>query len=122
MHAQRGFPQPVAHLPYFIERADADWQTPAPRPHDRPYFLFVGRLEKIKGVHTLIDAWRKVTSYDLVVVGTGSQEAALRAAADQAGLLADEAQPHSACDDNQPPSEPGHYAVPRMAISVANVL
>ena len=36
-------------LPYFIDRADGDWQSPAPRPQARPYFLFVGRLEEIKG-------------------------------------------------------------------------
>lgn len=36
MHAERGFSQPVAHLPYFIERADADWQSPGARPQERP--------------------------------------------------------------------------------------
>jgi len=44
MHADRGFPIPVAHLPYFIDTADEDWQNPEPRPHDKPYILFVGRL------------------------------------------------------------------------------
>jgi glycosyltransferase involved in cell wall biosynthesis len=44
MHARRGFPQPVGHLPYFIERADRDWKHPGPRPQEKPYFLFVGRL------------------------------------------------------------------------------
>ena len=78
MHAQRGFTQPVAHLPYFIERTDDDWRTPAPRPHERPYFLFVGRLERIKGLHTLIDAWREVTDLDLLVVGGGAEETRLR--------------------------------------------
>ena len=50
MHAERGFLEPVAHLPYFIDRVDEEWQRPAPRPHERPYFLFVGRLEVIKGL------------------------------------------------------------------------
>jgi glycosyltransferase involved in cell wall biosynthesis len=78
MHAQRGFSQPVAHLPYFIERADADWQNPDPRPQERPYFLFVGRLEVIKGLQTLIPLWKQVPAYDLVVVGTGTQAQSLR--------------------------------------------
>ncbi len=78
MHAKRGFTQPVAHLPYFIERTDDDWRTPAPRPQERPYFLFVGRLERIKGLHTLIDAWREVTDFDLLVVGGGAEEGRLR--------------------------------------------
>ena len=78
MHATRGFPQPVAHLPYFIDRVDREWRNPNPRPHDRPYFLFVGRLEKIKGLHTLIDLWNKVTKYDLLVAGTGPEDELLR--------------------------------------------
>lgn len=81
MHAERGFSQPVEHLPYFIERVDDDWQRPAPRPHDRPYFLFVGRLEYIKGLQTLITVWSRVRDADLLVVGTGSAEQALRAQA-----------------------------------------
>src|SRR5262249_10010221 len=55
MHAERGFPQPVGHPPYFTDRADREWQDPGPRPKERPYFLFVGRLEPIKGVQTLIE-------------------------------------------------------------------
>jgi glycosyltransferase involved in cell wall biosynthesis len=78
MHQERGFPQPVSHLPYFIDRADQDWQEPGPRPQEKPYFLFVGRLERIKGLHTLISAWRQISDYDLVVVGSGNQGDELR--------------------------------------------
>jgi glycosyltransferase involved in cell wall biosynthesis len=81
MHAERGFPRPVGHLPYFLERADRDWQNPGPRPHERPYFLFVGRLELVKGVQTLIDLWGRVPDYDLLVVGSGSYAAELQARA-----------------------------------------
>jgi glycosyltransferase involved in cell wall biosynthesis len=81
MHAQRGFTQPVAHLPYFMERVDNDWQNPGPRPQEKPYFLFVGRLEVIKGLQTLIKVWEKVPDYDLLVAGTGSYEQELRAQA-----------------------------------------
>jgi len=79
MHAERGFSQPVAHLPYFIDRADRDWQDPMPRPQEAPYFLFVGRLELIKGLQTLIDFWKKhAIDIDLLVAGTGTYEAELR--------------------------------------------
>jgi glycosyltransferase involved in cell wall biosynthesis len=78
MHAERGFPQPLAHLPYFIDRVDGDWQHPGPRPQEGPYFLFVGRLEIIKGLQTLIQLWHRVPDIDLLVAGTGTQEAALR--------------------------------------------
>jgi glycosyltransferase involved in cell wall biosynthesis len=81
MHADRGFPRPVAHLPYFTERVDSDWKSPAPRPQERPYFLFVGRLEYIKGLQTLIAMWGKTPEFDLLVAGTGTYEGELRAQA-----------------------------------------
>lgn len=79
MHARRGFPYPVDTLPYFLDRTDGDWHNPAPRPQLKPYFLFVGRLERIKGLHTLIDAWNQGSMQeDLLVAGTGAAEAELR--------------------------------------------
>ena len=82
MHARRGFVRPVGHLPYFIDRADEDWQHPGPRPQERPYFLFVGRLEAIKGAQTLVDLWGRVSpSCDLLIVGSGTYEQALKAQA-----------------------------------------
>lgn len=78
MHAERGFPQAVAHLPNFIDRLDADWREPAPRRQEAPYFLFVGRLELIKGLQTLIALWDRVPQYDLLVAGTGTYEPDLR--------------------------------------------
>jgi len=81
MHAERGFSPPVAYLPNFIDRVDRDWQRPAPRPQEAPYFLFVGRLELVKGLQTLIALWDRVPRYDLLVAGTGSYAPELRAMA-----------------------------------------
>jgi glycosyltransferase involved in cell wall biosynthesis len=81
MHAERGFPQPVAHLPYFIERVDQEWSNPGPRPQEKPYFLFVGRLEVIKGLQNLIELWKKVDHFELLIAGAGSYENQLRAQA-----------------------------------------
>lgn len=81
MHTERGFPQPVAHLPYFMERVDDDWKKPHPRPQEKSYFLFVGRLEAIKGLQTLIEVWNGVTDFDLLIAGTGNYEKELRAKA-----------------------------------------
>lgn len=78
MHAERGFSQPVGHLPYFIDLTDSDWRSPAPRPHPRPYFLFVGRLEQIKGLQTLLTLWDRVPEADLLVAGAGNHEAELK--------------------------------------------
>jgi glycosyltransferase involved in cell wall biosynthesis len=78
MHRDRGFPRTLNLLPHFIDRADDDWRYPAPRPHDRPYFLFVGRLEAIKGLQTVIPLWADVHEADLLVAGTGTYERELR--------------------------------------------
>jgi len=55
--------------------------NPGPRPQAEPYFLFVGRLELIKGLQTLIGIWDRVGPYDLLVAGTGGYEPQLRAMA-----------------------------------------
>ncbi|HEY7336703.1 MAG TPA: glycosyltransferase family 4 protein [Bryobacteraceae bacterium] len=81
MHAERGFPRPVAHLPNFIDAVDREWQNPGPRPQPEPYFLFVGRLELIKGLQTLIAIWERMGAHDLLVAGTGTYEPQLRAMA-----------------------------------------
>ena len=87
VHADRGFPYPMAHVPYFMDRDDDSWRSPGERPHPRPYFLFVGRLEPIKGLHTLIAAWASIEDVDLVVAGSGGEADALRAqAADNARI------------------------------------
>ena len=57
---------------------------PSPR---RPYFLYVGRLEPIKGVETLIKAFRRERSEELVIAGEGSEAPRLRrSAADLPGV------------------------------------
>jgi glycosyltransferase involved in cell wall biosynthesis len=81
IHAARGFPWLIEHLPLFIDRVDEEWRRPGPRPQERPYFLFVGRLERIKGVQTLIALWDQMPDLDLLVVGTGTYAAELHAQA-----------------------------------------
>jgi glycosyltransferase involved in cell wall biosynthesis len=44
----------------------------------RPYFLYAGRLEPIKGVENLIEAFRRRRSEDLVIAGDGGQLRRLR--------------------------------------------
>jgi glycosyltransferase involved in cell wall biosynthesis len=77
----RGFVREIQHVPYFVppgEEADAPVDQP---PHPRPYFLFVGRLEKIKGVQELLPLFRHYQHADLLIAGTGNYEAELRAQA-----------------------------------------
>jgi glycosyltransferase involved in cell wall biosynthesis len=82
-HAEFGFPKPMQVLPYFLPDLPAEGAAVANpagdvSPHGRPYFLFVGRLERIKGLEDVIDAFRGYPEADLVVAGTGTHEAALR--------------------------------------------
>jgi glycosyltransferase involved in cell wall biosynthesis len=79
MHAERGFTQPLMHLPPCAPRADSDWQNPGARPHPRPYFLYVGRLESIKGTAALVRSWREIGDADLLVVGDGADRARVEA-------------------------------------------
>jgi len=78
MHHQRGFRKPFAQLSLF---------TPAPVPETgagsedvrrRPYFLFVGRLERIKGLQNIIPIFRKYRQADLLIAGKGSHEVELQ--------------------------------------------
>lgn len=82
---------PIVHIPYFVPLPDAAAAgSPGDAPHPRPYFLFVGRLEKMKGVQHLIDAFRDYPRADLLVAGDGEYGEALRrqaAGADNVHLL-----------------------------------
>ncbi len=79
-HRELGMDVPTTVLPNFLP--DPGPMPPADRlPHPRPYFLFVGRLERIKGLDALFGPFRRTGAADLVVAGEGRQAAALRAAA-----------------------------------------
>lgn len=71
-HRERGFTAPMRHLPYF--HADERSQVAGRHKEERsrPYFLYVGRLERLKGVHVLIEAFRHYSEADLVIVGEGA--------------------------------------------------
>ncbi len=78
-HRRRGFTYPMRHLPYFLPLAEsAGVSEPATSPAGRPYFLFVGRLVKIKGAQLLIEAFRRYAEADLVIAGDGVYEPELR--------------------------------------------
>ena len=78
IHLERGFREPMECLPLFTEVPAAEELAALPRPIERPYFLFVGRLEPIKGTEVLLSAWQRIRGADLVIAGDGSNEAMLR--------------------------------------------
>ena len=77
MHRRRGFTRPAVELPYFLPTTDAAAAQPA-KPPERPFFLFVGRLERLKGVQTLIERFREYREADLLVAGDGEYGPELR--------------------------------------------
>jgi glycosyltransferase involved in cell wall biosynthesis len=80
MHQERGIRGTMIQLPLFHP------EPPPPRDASvvndgRPYFLFTGRLEKIKGVQVIIPVFRACPDVDLLIAGSGDFEPALRAMA-----------------------------------------
>ncbi len=77
-HRANGFPAKVIHLPHFVPDAFCTSYGEEVREPGAGYFLFVGRLERLKGPHTLINVFRKHPELELVFVGSGEFEVELR--------------------------------------------
>lgn len=77
LHAAFAQTTRIARLAHFVPEPPA---VPS-RTHGRPYFLFAGRLETIKGAETLVAAFRRCPEQELWIAGTGSLEGSLRRAA-----------------------------------------
>jgi glycosyltransferase involved in cell wall biosynthesis len=67
----------IEHIPHFVPEPGEG----APYRAERPYFLFAGRLESIKGVGVLLDAFRRRRHADVLVVGEGPLRGDLERAA-----------------------------------------
>jgi glycosyltransferase involved in cell wall biosynthesis len=95
-HKEFGFRHPMEVLSYFLPdpeepadpatgEASASLEAPPEEesPHgERPYFLFVGRLEKIKGLDDVIPLFREYEGADLVIAGDGEFASELKAQAE----------------------------------------
>ena len=77
-HREFGFPFDMEVLPAFLPEQDPGTSAPRVSPHHRPYFLFVGRLERIKGVDDLIASAKTYEDADVLIAGTGTHAGALR--------------------------------------------
>lgn len=83
-HRQMGFHFPICHLPPFappLAEPREPISQPSMTPQRMPYFLFVGRLERLKGAQTLIPIFRSYDRAELWIAGSGSYESALRSLA-----------------------------------------
>ena len=82
-HKEFGFDRDFDVIPYFLPEEDAGAPPPGEAsPWPRPYFVFVGRLEKIKGLQDVIPLFGDDAPADLLVVGSGDYERELRALAE----------------------------------------
>ena len=73
-HAEFGFKPEMQVVPYFLPNIPVE---NAQSSHDRPYFLFVGRLEKIKGLQDVIPVFERYEGADLVICGDGEYRSEL---------------------------------------------
>lgn len=79
VHREHGLDLPFVHLPFFHPDREEPASPGGPvkqrtPPVREPYFLFAGRLEKLKGMQTLIPVFRRFPAAQLIVAGTGSLE------------------------------------------------
>lgn len=77
-HAAYGFPRAMQVLPHFL--ADAAPAAPAASGEvdPTPFFLFVGRLEPIKGLQDVIPLFGEDAAAELWIAGGGAYEGELR--------------------------------------------
>jgi glycosyltransferase involved in cell wall biosynthesis len=82
-HHQFGFPREMEVLPAFLpdEGKEEAAVNDVLSPRERPYFLFVGRLERIKGPQELIPLFAEYRRADLLIAGEGEYGSELRALA-----------------------------------------
>jgi glycosyltransferase involved in cell wall biosynthesis len=81
VHEQQGLSLPFVHLPSFLPPQEVEavaGEERRSRPTDPAYFLYVGRLERLKGVHTLIPFFRAYSKAQLWIAGAGNYEPRLR--------------------------------------------
>ncbi len=81
IHLERGLDIPIVHLPNFVpsdDVSDSDYKLPDSRANQKPYFLFVGRLERLKGLQTIIPLFRSYPGAELIIAGKGNYEPQLR--------------------------------------------
>ncbi len=88
-HREMGLAAPIVHLPNFVplRQGALDRVGGDARKADRPYFLFVGRLEKIKGLQTVIPLFRRFPGAELWIAGEGGYASRLKRLAGTSGNI-----------------------------------
>ncbi len=83
-HLEDGLDIPALHFPHGMMLPDLEDKEDISLPEgvpDRPFVLFAGRLEKLKGLQTLIPVFQGLGGVDLVIAGRGTYEEDLKSQA-----------------------------------------
>ncbi|MEO8217562.1 MAG: glycosyltransferase family 4 protein [Acidobacteriota bacterium] len=83
-HMENGFGQDIEVIPHFVPLVRPEGVVASAVTEARPFVLYAGRLEQLKGIEDLIRFFRSYRELDLVIAGTGTMDAQLRR--DAAGL------------------------------------
>jgi glycosyltransferase involved in cell wall biosynthesis len=77
-HLEMGLDIPIEHMPYFLPTPTKETENvQTEKESEKPYFLFVGRLEEIKGVQNIIPVFKRQDKYDLLIAGDGDYQGVL---------------------------------------------
>jgi glycosyltransferase involved in cell wall biosynthesis len=76
-HREFGFPRDMEVVNYFLPEMEPR-KSDAPPQHPRPYFLFVGRLELIKGLDDVIPLFKDYPDADFLIAGDGEYASVLK--------------------------------------------
>jgi glycosyltransferase involved in cell wall biosynthesis len=72
------FKEKLVQLYYAFDYTEIEAAKSVPNPDSDKYIVFVGRLEKIKGAHTVLNAMLLCPGIHLKIIGNGTQELALK--------------------------------------------
>ncbi|MDB4882086.1 MAG: hypothetical protein JWL95_852 [Gemmatimonadetes bacterium] len=75
-HQEFGFSRPMEILPGFVRDPGPPSRTSS-SGGERPYFLFVGRIEKLKGLDDVVERFASFEDADLRIAGEGGERARL---------------------------------------------
>lgn len=64
---------------FYVKPNFTTWeQEIIPFGERKKQFVFAGRMDKIKGIFHLLEAWKDIKQYDLIICGTGPEEEGCR--------------------------------------------
>ena len=79
LHRERGVELPSEFFPLFCQAMDSGVAArEAGASEEKPYYLFVGRLEKLKGLQDVLPLFRSRPDLELRIAGSGSFESTLK--------------------------------------------